>query len=85
MCRMQSLHVRHRDQYDHIALNTDPQLLSLRLFRLVEQGTRLHFQGLGKFIDDRDRRISRAALEIADVGAVNTCFKRKALLRKPLL
>lgn len=52
---------------------------------LVQQRSNRHAKWHGKLLDDGDRRIARAAFDIADIGAVDAGLVRIALLAPALL
>lgn len=50
----------------------------------IEQITRRHTEGFRKLLDNRDRGIASAALDVADIGPVDLGFEAEIFLRHAL-
>lgn len=60
-------------------------LLSRRASDVIQQRTGRHLQCLGDFVEDEHRGVADAALNAADVGAVQATMVGKAFLREALV
>ena len=70
---------------DPVSTSAKAQTGSNSAWRSIEQDPRLHFQRLRELFHDGDSRVAGAALEVADVGAVDLRLEGERLLRPVIL